>query len=1182
MLNNTKTHIKYEEFLEHVNLITLKDSKTIKKSFRNSIRESKTEIPRILNNVRDSPQIPNIVINEIVSSMYNGDSLEDNAKRISDKFKLPLDIISTIIQGLKDSTRLKDKGIKFEHEGKRPLGKWLSKPKDYKGLEDEKYGSAFQTTWIPGLGLFFVVIDLDSHDEENDIPMDELMDAIPEEYLNTRIINTPSNNGKHLFYLSQKPLKRKDSGNINIDYKTIRKHNVEKTSDGYKINGMGGYVVSTFRWSFDGKSKEEYKWDENSNKDILIVENVDDVLSQIYTNLHERGLVSDEDFRNVMELDYGENVESIVDDIAIISKNIEGNDVDSDNGKNDLLNENDSLKYDDNGLLLLNKDNGIQLLSTQVGEILKKTKGKHRGTLMGLDGGLERLGIPKEERVQILLTGLKIANDLTSEHKSQVTLSVGKDKDKRKKIGFPTIMKESPEVTDEIRIIKNIRRIFWRNISPMSYKLIEIPFMEIVEKVSQLIELDKKLPQLKDRDYDSFIQNHISHELDSYLEMVGVGLNERGSLLKQCFLKLNRNPQPVFEKYISNKLSHGDDGYGKNRHGINLLPYKKTSFGKRVMGVLSIEEEEKGSAFNIVYELDKLVVSLDIQVSQMERIRGGTPYLQPLINLIERPRGFPEYKRRQHASQYLKEYDFLKKTKRHDYIFDSVETNSYIEVTPRSLGNFLSKKYPILRLGIEETELKNILSISDEFDELKNEYYIFNNGVLKLHEREFEETDDFHSYFTIKKMDCDIYFHRNPLVLNPRLSEPTNLHDKTLREILIPNYKNNSLNLDIGYYLDFMERVGSGFNTRIKDKKFVCYQGLGDNGKGILIEILKNVFGDRFLLVTMDTIQDDKLDLSDYDVLVIDELDEFSFDEAIAFIKRITGGDEDGTAQREHYTHDAYIPKNPSAFFLFTNKIPKVDFSDDAFYRRMDVIKLENKFIINPNPRKSNEFREDADLKEKLQEEKEEGVEWLVNASLQSYYERHDEDGKFLGFSKGQTSEQTKMIVSDTNPLIKFLMEEYMEDKQKHEMISNARLCENYKNYCLRNNITFDSKNINANMGRAIKDVFGTDIKKEKRDGNYYFLQPKINSGGLGDDEIIYLINDVYSWDELSHKIPPKEKTNYFGVYTRIEELNRINTPPTKRQLKREYGMFNIEGMISKMIDVELIYQSTIEEEIET
>lgn len=55
MLNN-KTHVPYEDFLEHVNLITLKDSRTIKKSFRNSIKESKKEIPPILNNVKDSPE----------------------------------------------------------------------------------------------------------------------------------------------------------------------------------------------------------------------------------------------------------------------------------------------------------------------------------------------------------------------------------------------------------------------------------------------------------------------------------------------------------------------------------------------------------------------------------------------------------------------------------------------------------------------------------------------------------------------------------------------------------------------------------------------------------------------------------------------------------------------------------------------------------------------------------------------------------------------------------------------------------------------------------------------------------------------------------------------------------------------------------------------------------------------
>ena len=72
-------------------------------------------------------------------------------------------------------------------------------------------------------------------------------------------------------------------------------------------------------------------------------------------------------------------------------------------------------------------------------------------------------------------------------------------------------------------------------------------------------------------------------------------------------------------------------------------------------------------------------------------------------------------------------------------------------------------------------------------------------------------------------MDCDCFFHNNPLELNPLAHEPVNLWDKTLREIFIPNYEPNNPNLDIGYYLDFMERVGSCFNTRIKDKKFACY-----------------------------------------------------------------------------------------------------------------------------------------------------------------------------------------------------------------------------------------------------------------------------------------------------------------------------------------------------------------------
>lgn len=1173
-MSSNRTHIPYDEFLEHVQLVTLNDSNKIKKSFRNTIRESKREINSILEDMDNSPQLNNDMIRDIVVSMYGGGSLEDNSKKISEEHNLPIDITTKILDGLENSQRLKKLGITFEHEGKRPIGKWTYHPKNYNGFDDERYGSAFQTSFIPGLGLFFNVIDLDAHDEENDIPMDKLMESIPDKYLNTRIINSPSNNGKHLYYMSKKPLKKKESPNINVDYKGIRWDKVKKTKEGYSIDGYGGYVVSSYRWSFDGEHKEHYVWDENSNSDILIVDDIDDILSEMYSNLKDSGDISNEEFRNLMEMSSEENIESIVDAIDIVSKNNHNNEDVSNTQRNDVGNESNSDKYDDYGMLLLNTERGIQLITNQVGEILKKTHGKHRPTLMGLDGGLEGLNIPKKERERILLSGLKIANDLTSEHKSQVKLSIGKERSNRKKIGFPTIMRDSPHVEGEIQTIKHIHRIFWRNITSISYKLIEIPFMEIMEEVSQLLLLDEWLNSLNDDEFDNFVYDNITHEFDSYMEMMGMGLNERCCLLKECFLKLNRNPQTLFENYVSNKLIHGDDGYGKNRFGKNILPYKKTSFGKRLEQLLTIPDEMMGVAFNHIIRIDELCVKLDIQISHMERIRGGNPYIQPLINLVERPRGWQEYKRRQHAFKYLKDNDYLKKTKRHDYIFDSVENNAYIEINSRSLGNFLSKKYPILKMGIEEEELKKILNISNEFDELKNEYYIFNNGVLKLHERTFEETNDFHDYFTIKKMDCDITFLEHPLDLNPLSHEPSNLWDKTLREILIPNYKDFNPNLDIGDYMDCLERFGSCFNTRIKDKKFVCYYGLGDNGKGILIEMLKLTFGDRFLLVTMEVIQDDKLDLSEYDVIVIDELDEFSFDDAIAFIKRITGGEEDGTAQREHYSHDAYIPKNPSAFFLFTNDLPQVDLSDDAFYRREDAIKLHNKFILNPHPTHPNEFREDGDLKEKLKSTIDEGREWLVNASLQSYYQRHDDDGKFLGFTRGQTIEETKMIVSNTNPMTKFLLENYIVDKDGKHLVKNSTICESYRNYCLREKLTFHPNQINANMGRRIRDVFG-DIKKKKADGNYYPLKQKSQKD---DEDIVYQINEETQWEDVTDNIPKEEMNHYFGVYTRINELNRINTPPTRGQLKREFGMYNIDGMLKLMVDLELTYPTTLEE----
>ena len=81
-------------------------------------------------------------------------------------------------------------------------------------------------------------------------------------------------------------------------------------------------------------------------------------------------------------------------------------------------------------------------------------------------------------------------------------------------------------------------------------------------------------------------------------------------------------------------------------------------------------------------------------------------------------------------------------------------------------------------------------------------------------------------------MDCNLFFHKNQIELNPFNHETVNLWDKTLREILIPNYETSNPELDNSYYLDFLERVGSCFNTRIKRQKIcLLLRGMGIMGK---------------------------------------------------------------------------------------------------------------------------------------------------------------------------------------------------------------------------------------------------------------------------------------------------------------------------------------------------------------
>ena len=814
--------------------------------------------------------------------------------------------------------------------------------------------------------------------------------------------------------------------------------------------------------------------------------------------------------------------------------------------------EQDGLRYDSDGLILLNEHNGTRLITLKVAKMISLTH-KNDDVLIAIEGGLDHYGFIKEERKSIIFEALKINDADKKRYKTLIKKSIERDK-KQGKRGFPYLKKKYPKLKQQLNAIYNIRHLFWKMHDKTDYQHMEIAFIKLVDTLAEYIEEleeKKKKESSTDKDVEIKEKRIVPGILDSYLKMMGVNAHERYKLFKKINGKFSTKD---LSEFIENEIECTNEP--KKEHclwngRINL------GFANAIISELSRDQK---------LVINNLARSLDIQLSFIHYV-GYYPKIQPLINLVKRPIGLQEYERRQFAHSFLRQQNNLKKTEDANYIFDDVETNSYIKVNGKKLGNYLSLKYPILQLGIEKSELDAILNISGTFDELHYEYYLFNNGVLNLHERSFTKTNNFTDYFTTKKMDCN--FSIDNITIDPLNTEPACLVDRVLREIFIPNYEEGAEDLFTGYYIDFLERLGAVFNTRIKEKKFVCYYNPeGDNGKDIVIETLKMAFGDRCLLVTMEILKDEKADLSEYDVVIIDELDKNTFNDSVAFIKRITGGEEEGTAQRRLYTDEVYKPKNPSAFFLFTNDIPQVDFKEEAFYGREDALKLKNRFINNPNPNKKNEFKADSSLKDKIKNAKDDSLEWLINAGLKAYYDRFDENGYFKGFTMTQTAEETMMIVSNTDSLTKFLNENYEIDLSTKKGITNSELRKNYENYCLRNNLSCDTSVLAINMGNAVKKVFG-DVKKKASNATVYTLVPKKA------DELktkIYLDSETQWW-QVKDEIPEETYDNHEKVYNRIVEFSKSSVNPTIKQLIEEFPAFDVNGIIKNLINADLIFK---------
>lgn len=182
---------------------------------------------------------------------------------------------------------------------------------------------------------------------------------------------------------------------------------------------------------------------------------------------------------------------------------------------------------------------------------------------------------------------------------------------------------------------------------------------------------------------------------------------------------------------------------------------------------------------------------------------------------------------------------------------------------------------------------------------------------------------------------------------------------------------------------------GYAFLGICKEHLFICFYGLGRNGKGVVIRTVNRVMGNyageiapAILMNQRNTSASSPTpeigDLKGMRLVVASETNQGQFFDTSA-IKRLTGGDI--LVFRKPYAKD-FIRFRPShTIILQTNFRPNAPAEDSAFWDRIQVVPFLRRFVENPDPANIYEAEIDKDLEDKLSEELPGILNWLVEGA---------------------------------------------------------------------------------------------------------------------------------------------------------------------------------------------------------
>jgi len=190
--------------------------------------------------------------------------------------------------------------------------------------------------------------------------------------------------------------------------------------------------------------------------------------------------------------------------------------------------------------------------------------------------------------------------------------------------------------------------------------------------------------------------------------------------------------------------------------------------------------------------------------------------------------------------------------------------------------------------------------------------------------------------------------------------------------------------------INYLQRLfGYAALGTCREHVFICFWGIGRNGKGVLVRTINRVLGDYAGEIQPSILVDSKItsadsptpavgDLQGMRLVVASETNQGEFFDT-SQVKRLTGGDT--LVYRKPYAKDFVRFRPTHTLILQTNFRPNAPAEDIAFWDRMHVVPFLRRFIINPDPDNPYESMIDLDLEDNLTDELPGILQWVVEGA---------------------------------------------------------------------------------------------------------------------------------------------------------------------------------------------------------